>query len=420
MGQDVHSGRSRRHPTAPLARASLVAALAAVAMLVAGTSGGAQVTEQTATVTVRVRDALVPNTVGANTWGRVTSVPAGIDCPGDCTADFARGSKVLMRVRPRDGFTLTQWRVGTDTTCDKREACSVRVRGDMLVKAELEPAARLNAVVEGAGSLDFDPAERSQRGRACTNRLTFRVRACLERYVPGTRVTVRARPDRSTPDARFAGWSHPDCPGLERSCTITPQPGDVDLYATFSPVYLTITKSSVPIAIDPPSPPCRFARDPRDPNRRLTCTLAFSLGKVVRLTRPATRPGDLRRWLGDCQRVSARVCDLRMVEDRFVAVGEPLVPPNGNNNRTIRLEYHGTPGGRITIASSAPRGQSASCTRTCTQVFEQGERVEIRAEAGGRAKFERWLDIVSRSSMRMYRIGTSAQPDTIPASFVPK
>jgi len=41
--------------------------------------------------------------------GKVTSVPAGIECPGTCTASFPEGSAVALRVTPGIGYRFGGW-----------------------------------------------------------------------------------------------------------------------------------------------------------------------------------------------------------------------------------------------------------------------------------------------------------------------
>lgn len=71
---------------------------------------------------------------------RITSVPAGIDCPGTCSADFPVGSKVLLKAEPDSttSFFLFELfrdpdssiiREGCDPPTDVRERCEFTVEG---------------------------------------------------------------------------------------------------------------------------------------------------------------------------------------------------------------------------------------------------------------------------------------------------
>jgi len=64
--------------------------------------------------------------------GRVTSTPAGIGCPGSCTAGFDRGSTVSLSERPAAGSRFVGW----SGACSAAAAtCSVTMSGDRSVTA---------------------------------------------------------------------------------------------------------------------------------------------------------------------------------------------------------------------------------------------------------------------------------------------
>ena len=68
--------------------------------------------------------ALEPQTVrvAVSGRGRVTSVPAGISCPGRCSHAFAAGASVRLVARPAAGRRLVGW----SGACKGRGACVVR------------------------------------------------------------------------------------------------------------------------------------------------------------------------------------------------------------------------------------------------------------------------------------------------------
>jgi len=62
------------------------------------------------------------NTVLFNGSGKVVSAPAGIDCPGTCTADFTNGQQVTLTATPDPGTAFSQWfgvcaPAGSDPVC---------------------------------------------------------------------------------------------------------------------------------------------------------------------------------------------------------------------------------------------------------------------------------------------------------------
>ena len=64
--------------------------------------------------------------------GRVTSKPAGISCPGKCSATFAAGSRVLLTPKAKTGSRFLRW--GGD--CTGTRTCRVRVSALAAVAAQ--------------------------------------------------------------------------------------------------------------------------------------------------------------------------------------------------------------------------------------------------------------------------------------------
>lgn len=95
-----------------------VAAVAAVA--VTGASGGG---------TAAAKPTLAVVIVGS---GRVTSKPAGISCPGKCSATFAAGSRVLLTPKAKTGSRFLRW----GGNCTGAGACKVKVSALAAVAAQ--------------------------------------------------------------------------------------------------------------------------------------------------------------------------------------------------------------------------------------------------------------------------------------------
>ena len=68
--------------------------------------------------------------------GRVTSAPAGISCPGRCTAKVPRGTAVTLRAQPAPGWRLVRW----STPCGAKASCVLRITGDRRVAATFAQA----------------------------------------------------------------------------------------------------------------------------------------------------------------------------------------------------------------------------------------------------------------------------------------
>ena len=72
-------------------------------------------------------------TVNVEGTGRVTSSPAGIDCPGHCSAPFAPGAHVSLVPAPAEGWTLAGWK----GSCSGSAACALVLAADTSVTSTL-------------------------------------------------------------------------------------------------------------------------------------------------------------------------------------------------------------------------------------------------------------------------------------------
>src|SRR4051794_18692030 len=149
-GRARDAARTRRRVRLAIAAAAGCAAVIG-ALTAAGPVAGVGV--QTARVGVIVSDGARPPTSRGSDWGRVTSSPAGIDCPRTCVASFPVGSVVVLRAHPNKGYVFSHWDAAGPASCDMwAPACSLTIEGDELVSAAMgEPT--LVETVMGAGKV---------------------------------------------------------------------------------------------------------------------------------------------------------------------------------------------------------------------------------------------------------------------------
>jgi hypothetical protein len=139
-------------------------------------------------VLVEVPRTLTVSVAGAGR-GTVTSVPAGISCPGVCTAQFPLGSDVTLSAAPASGSLFVAW----SGSCSGAPSCKTTLAGDSAVAATFALAPRVLTVsLQGAGSVRSVPA-----GIACPG-------ACSNAFAPGTSVRLTAAPAAGN---IFTGWS---------------------------------------------------------------------------------------------------------------------------------------------------------------------------------------------------------------------
>ncbi|WP_296698825.1 InlB B-repeat-containing protein [Thiocapsa sp. UBA6158] len=70
-------------------------------------------------------------TVKTRGSGMVTSSPAGIDCGGDCTESYAKGTAVTLTASPVDGFRFTGW----SGACSGTQTCRLSMSRNLTVTA---------------------------------------------------------------------------------------------------------------------------------------------------------------------------------------------------------------------------------------------------------------------------------------------
>jgi hypothetical protein len=84
--------------------------------------------------------------VNGSGTGTVDSVPAGIDCPGDCSQSYPAGTGVVLTATPTGGSVFTGWLGGG---CGLAATCTVTVNTATTVSATFGPAGT-------SGTLDID------------------------------------------------------------------------------------------------------------------------------------------------------------------------------------------------------------------------------------------------------------------------
>jgi hypothetical protein len=88
----------------------------------------------------RLRDTVRVQKLGKGK-GRVSSSPAGISCGDRCTAQFRRGTEVVLAATPAAGSQFAGW----SGSCSGVVACTVTVTGPALIGARFGPICRASA-----------------------------------------------------------------------------------------------------------------------------------------------------------------------------------------------------------------------------------------------------------------------------------
>jgi hypothetical protein len=282
--------------------------------------------------------------------GSVTSVPAGIDCPGDCAESYLGGTDVTLTATPDPGWLFSGWtgdcsgsNASTIVAMNAAKSCTATFVQEMF---------ELNVSVTGSGNVTSDPA-----GIDCPGP------SCLASYASGTEVTLTATPQ---PGWTFSQWSV-DCGGTSPIVQVA-----MDAAKTCEAIFVQITYAlgvtitgTGGVASNPPGITC-----PGD------CTQSYVSGTEVTLTAAPSVDWIFSHWSGDCSGVSLtavvtmdadKSCTANFVEEYF-----PLnVIVSGSGSVT-----------------SDPAG--ISCPDDCGEPFLNGSTVTLTATPDPGWLFGEW------------------------------
>lgn len=163
--------------------------------------------------------------VGVSGNGTVTSTPAGISCPGACSAGFDHGTMVTLSQSPNIDSNFTGW----SGACTGTGACTVSMTQARNVTANFAIKTFLltvNKTGNGTGLVESDIG-----GMDCGP-------TCSVSYNYGTQVTLSATPG---PYSTFVGWTGGGCSGVSL-CTVT-----MTQARTVAPIFSLINADVVEI-----------------------------------------------------------------------------------------------------------------------------------------------------------------------------
>jgi N-acetylneuraminic acid mutarotase len=147
--------------------------------------------------------------------GSVTSSPVGIDCPGDCAANFGAGASVTLTATPASGSVFTGWNAGG---CSTGSSCTVSA-SNQTITATFTALPKLTVVVLGGGD---GVVTSTPGGIDCAA-------SCQASLPVGTSLTLSATANTGSV---FSGWGGQNCSGVN-SCSVTFN-ANVTVYATFT------------------------------------------------------------------------------------------------------------------------------------------------------------------------------------------
>jgi hypothetical protein len=322
-----------------------------------------------------VRPTQLPVAVSVSGSGRVTSSPAGIDCPSICTASFATDSTVTLNVAPTPGWSFAGW----SGDCSGTGTCALVMSGPRAVTATFSPPETVYALtvaVEG-GTVVSDI-----EGISCPG-------SCVGSYGAGVTVTLAAQ-------GGPAAWEG-SCSGESTTCQVT-MSGPRAVAAAFAgrghtqaPLAVAVVGkgavSSSPIGIS-----CGAA-----------CGAVFPRGTVVDLSATPEAGWAFAGWSGTCAGV-VRACRVAM---RGPRVAIALFVEAGT-----RFPLAVTMAGRGAVRS---RPAGIACSPSCSASFLAGSTVVLEAVAAEGWTFVRWSGACA-GSRKVCSLGMDG-PKSVSATF---
>ena len=219
--------------------------------------------------------------------GVVASDPAGIVCDGDdsasdCSESYVEGTSVTLQASPAGDYRFNAW--GGACAGATTDTCVVTVDATTSVTAEFLINARVSVDVTGSG--------RVESGDGLIQCGTD----CVERYAPGTSITLTATPDTNH---EFVQWTGACASaGAANTCTLTVDVDNVGVGAEFQQTA-TARTLTVTVAGDPGAVVDDF-EDLFCDNASSPCSNTYEDGRVVELFAFGNEGGTTWSWGGAC------------------------------------------------------------------------------------------------------------------------
>lgn len=309
-------------------------------------------TAHTANATFTLQQFLLTvNTAGTGT-GSVSSTPAGISCPADCSELYNYGELVTLNATAGVGSTFTGW----SGACSGTGPCVVTIDAVKNVTANFDLMSyNLNVVKPGTGSgvVSSTPA-----GISCGA-------DCNESYTHGTLVTLTAV---ASVGSTFSGWSGA-CSGTG-TCVVT-MDGAKNVSATFTlqQFAMTVTKSGAGSGT--------VSSTPSGISCGADCFELFDYGTTVTLTAIPDAGSTFTGWSGAC--TGTAPCVVSVTSTTNVQASFAL------NSYPLTVTKTGSGGGTVT---SSPTG--INCGADCTENYTHGTLVTLTATANPGNSFAGW------------------------------
>ncbi len=287
-------------------------------------------------------------TRGGNGAGSITSMPAGISCPGTCDFVFTANQMVTLTAMPAASSNFAGW----SGACTGMGTCTVTMDAAKAVTGTFT-LKRYTLDITKTGSTGTGTVASTPGGIACGG-------DCNEMYDHGTMVALTATPTLGT--SSFGGWGGA-CSGVA-GCSVTMDGPktvnarfDINTYPLTTSVTGMGTITSMPAGIGCPG----------------DCSQNYNHGTMVTLTPMAATGYTFMGWGGDCSGTGG--CSVTMDQAHDVTATFTI----------NRYDLTASVTGMGTITAN-----QISCPSDCTGTFDHGTVVAVTQMAATGYTFTGW------------------------------
>ena len=291
--------------------------------------------------------------------GRVTSVPAGLDCGAACIGQFDVDSQVTLAATPEANSSFAGW----SGACTGTSACVLTLNASLSATATFTRVTfGVTVSRTGSGLITSSPPS------------IYCGSACASTFDAGSTVTLTATAD---PGATFVGWGGGACSGVG-GCTLTMSSAKT-VTATFTnPLTVSRTGTGNGTIV---STPGGINCGPGN----TACTATFSPGTAVSLSASPQSDSSFAGWSGACSGLGS--CAVTMDAAKSVTA------------IFLKQQFYvfvGRDGNGVGTVISTPGG--VNCGSNCAGRFDGGTAITLTATPDGYSTFSGWSGACSGTS----------------------
>jgi hypothetical protein len=304
--------------------------------------------------------------IEVNGSGAVSVSGQSNTCSSQCSYSYAENAAVTITPQASNGFVFKNW----TGACSGTGNCNVTIATDLSVDAVFEQEQvtefTLTLDVAGAGTVISSPT-----GISCGNGLT----QCSASYTQGNNITLT---QTANTGFVFNGWSGA-CSG-NNGCVVEMLQAQ-NVIANF--IKETEEQYTLTVSIDGDG---SVTSSPAGIDCGSDCSQVFEQGQQLDLTATSATNYVFSNWSGACS--GNQACSISMTQAQNVTA---IFIEESVTQYTLDVVIDGN--GSVT---SSPTG--IDCGSDCSEVFDQGQQVELTATSAAGSIFSSWSGACSGDS----------------------